>query len=265
MAGCGVDLSPLSLLAVAAAAVAAGLVNAVAGGGTLISFPMLTAVGVPAISANVTNTIALSPGYLGGTLAQRDDLRGQRSRLVRLIPAAMLGAIAGSVLLLNTSESVFRRIVPFLILAACGLLAAQDRVRTWVERREAERAGQRQHHESGIGALGVLAVLGAAVYGGYFGAGLGIILLAVLGVVVDDDFTRVNALKQAMSLTINATAAVRFLFSGEVVWSAAAVMAVGSLVGGNLGGRLASRLSPILLRRVVIAVGVVVAIIYLVR
>jgi len=257
------DLSPISLLLVGCAAVVAGLVNAVAGGGTLISFPMLTAVGVPTVSANVTNTVALSPGYLGGTIGQRDDLAGQRTRLLRLIPAGMLGAIGGSVLLLNTSESIFRRIVPFLILMACGLLASQDRVRRWVEKREQERANER--HESGIGPAAMLAVFGAAIYGGYFGAGLGIILLAVLGVVVDDDFRRVNALKQAMSLTINSTAAARFLFSGQVAWAAAGVMAVGSLVGGNLGGRVASRVQPLVLRRVVIAAGVIVAIVYLVR
>jgi len=257
------DLSPISLLLVGSAAVVAGLVNAVAGGGTLISFPMLTAVGVPTVSANVTNTIALSPGYLGGTIGQREDLAGQRTRLLRLIPAGMLGAIGGSVLLLNTSESIFRRIVPFLILMACGLLAGQDRVRRWVEKREHERANER--HESGVGPVAMLAVFGAAIYGGYFGAGLGIILLAVLGVVVDDDFRRVNALKQAMSLTINSTAAARFLFSGQVAWAAAGVMAVGSLVGGNLGGRVASRVQPLVLRRVVIAAGVCVAIVYLVR
>jgi uncharacterized membrane protein YfcA len=261
------DLSPLSLLAVAAAAVAAGLVNAIAGGGTLISFPMLTAVGVPTVGANITNTVALSPGYLGGTIAQRDDLSGQRVRLLRLLPMAVLGAIGGSVLLLNTSESVFRRIVPFLILGACGLLAAQDRVRGWVETRDRQRAerGAAPRHDSGIGPVGMVAVFGAAIYGGYFGAGLGIILLAVLGVVVDDELVRINALKQALSLTINTTAAIRFLFSGEVVWTAAAVMAVGSLIGGNVGGRVASRAKPAVLRTVVIALGVIVALVYLVR
>jgi uncharacterized membrane protein YfcA len=261
------DLSPLSLLAVAAAAVVAGLVNAIAGGGTLISFPMLTAVGVPTISANITNTVALSPGYLGGTLAQRDDLAGQRTRLLRLLPVAVLGAIGGSVLLLNTSESIFRRLVPILILGACALLAAQDRVRAWVVTRDEQRAarGATARHDSGIGPVGMLAVFGAAIYGGYFGAGLGIILLAVLGVVVDDELIRINALKQSLSFTINTTAAIRFLFSGEVVWTAAAVMAVGSLVGGTLGGRVASRTKPAVLRAVVIVLGVIVAIVYLLR
>ena len=261
-----VDLSALNLGAIGAAAVAAGAINAVAGGGTLISFPTLTAVGIPAVAANLTNTIALSPGYIGGTLAQKDDLAGQRSRLERLVPAAMLGGICGGVLLLVTSESIFRRLVPFLILAACALLAGQDRVKGWVEARHTSQvAGSRPRHESGVGPVGIIAVFGAAIYGGYFGAGLGIILLAVLGVVIDDELIRINALKQSMAVAINVSAAAFFLFSGMVEWSAAAVMAVGSLAGGALGGRLASRLHPIILRRVVIVVGVTIAIVYLVR
>ena len=262
------DLSTLDLAAIGAAAVAAGAVNAVAGGGTLISFPTFTAVGIPTVAANVTNTVALSPGYVGGTLAQREDLRGQRSRLERLVPAAMLGGVVGGVLLLVTSESIFRRLVPFLILTACGLLASQDRVKAWVVARHAaqvEDETARRPHASGVGPVGIAAVFGAAIYGGYFGAGLGIILLAVLGVVIDDDLIRVNALKQAMAVAINTTAAAFFLFSGKVEWTAAAVMAVGSLAGGAIGGRVASRLDPRILRRVVITAGVAIAIVYLVR
>jgi uncharacterized membrane protein YfcA len=262
------DPTPLSLLAIAAAAVAAGVVNAIAGGGTLISFPTLTAIGIPPVAANITNTVALSPGYLGGTLAQRKDLIGQRPRLVRLIPAAVLGGLSGGVLLLVLPESVFRRLVPFLILLACALLAGQDRIRGWVERREAARADAdpgRQGHHSGLGPFAVSAVFAAALYGGYFGAGVGIILLAVLGSVIDDSLTRINALKQSMAITINGTAAVFFLFSGMVVWWAAAVMAAGSLIGGSLGGRLATRLDPVVFRRIVIVVGVIVALVYLVR
>lgn len=262
------DLSALNLTVIGAAALVAGAVNAVAGGGTLISFPALTAVGVPTVSANVTNTVALSPGYVGGTLAQREDLAGQRPRLERLVPAAMLGGVAGGVLLLVTSESLFRRLVPFLILAACALLAGQDRVKTWVEARHAratEAGTVRVPHGSGVGVAAIGSVFLAAVYGGYFGAGLGIILLAVLGVAIDDDLIRINALKQAMAVAINTTAASFFLFSGKVAWPAAAVMAIGSLAGGALGGRLASRLNPVVLRRVVIAAGVAIAVVYLVR
>jgi uncharacterized membrane protein YfcA len=260
------DPTPLGLLALAAAAMAAGVVNAVAGGGTLISFPALTAIGIPPVAANITNTVALSPGYLGGTLAQRKDLAGQRARLVRLVPVAVLGGLSGGVLLLVLPESVFRRLVPFLILLACALLAGQDRIRGWVERREAGRAeAGREGHHSGLGPFAVLAVFAASLYGGYFGAGVGIILLAVLGSVIDDSLTRINALKQSMAITINGTAAIFFLFSGMVVWWAAAVMAVGSLIGGSVGGRLATRLNPVVFRRIVIVVGVIVAVVYLVR
>ncbi len=249
-------------IALAIASIAAGLVNAIAGGGTLISFPTLLAMGVPAIDASVTNTVALSPGYLGGTLAQREDLVGQRPRLLRLVPSAMLGGIVGGLLLLLTSEAIFARIVPFLILLACASLASQDRIRAWIARRQ-QREGARSKARRKI--PGVLAVFLASVYGGYFGAGLGILLLAVLGVVLDDTLVRLNALKQALSLTINMTAALFFLFSGRVAWPMAAVMALGSLLGGHLGGRIAKRLDPALLRRAVIALGLVIAGIHLAR
>ncbi len=253
-------MSGWQVVLVGLAAVAAGAVNALAGGGTLITFPMLTAVGIPAVAANVTNTVALCPGYLGATMAQANDLRGQARRLWLLVPAGALGGVAGGILLLNTGERAFRTAVPFLILLAAGLLAVQDPVRAWLARR-AGQAGAAAAREAGS----VLPVAAAAVYGGYFGAGLSVIVLAVLGLVVDDSLTRLNALKQAISFSVNIAAAVFFLFSGHVVWSAAAVMAVGALVGGALGGRLAGRIQPTVLRRIVVTVGVIVAIIYLVR
>jgi hypothetical protein len=242
------------------AAVAGGAVNALAGGGTLITFPMLLEVGIPAVAANVTNTVALCPGYLGGTLAQWRDLEGQERRLWLLLPAGALGGIAGGILLLNTGEQMFRALVPYLILLAAGLLAVQDRLRTWVMRRAAA-AGSGNPHESWT----ALPVALAAVYGGYFGAGLSVIVLAVLGLVLEDRLTRLNALKQILALSINIAAAVFFLFSGQVVWLTALVMAVGALLGGALGGRLAGRISPVWLRRIVVAAGVVIAAIYLVR
>lgn len=248
------------IVAVGLAAVAAGAVNALAGGGTLITFPMLTAVGIPAVAANVTNTVALCPGYLGATMAQAKDLQGQKRRLWLLLPAAALGGIVGGILLLNTGERVFRALVPFLILLAAILLAAQDRVRGWLVRRRGAGAAA-QTHELGA----VLPVFAAAIYGGYFGAGLSVIVLAVLGLVLDDSLTRLNALKQAISLSVNTAAAIFFLFSGQVVWSAAIVMAVGALVGGAIGGRLAGRIRPLALRRIVVTVAVLVAVVYLIR
>ena len=255
-----IPLSLLDYLLIGMAAVAAGAVNAIAGGGTLITFPMLVAVGLPPVAANITNTVALVPGYLSATFAQAKDLQGQRRRLWLLLPAAVLGGLLGGVLLVNTQERVFRALVPWLILLATGLLAVQDPVRRWLVRR-ATQAGHTHLHE----AWAIPPVFAAAIYGGYFGAGLSVIVLAVLGLVLDDSLTRLNALKQAVAFSVNVAAALFFLFSGQVVWSAAAVMAVGAIVGGMLGGKLAGRIKPQTLRAVVVAIGVIVAVIYLLR
>ncbi len=241
------------------AAVAAGMVNALAGGGTLITFPMLTAVGIPAIAANVTNTVALCPGYLGATFAQAKDLRGQKKRLWFVLPAGVIGGIIGGILLLNTGEKLFRSLVPFLILLASVLLAVQDPLRAWLVKRSGRAADKTNE------AWAALPVALAGVYGGYFGAGLSVIVLAVLGLTLDDSLTRLNALKQSVAFSVNIAAAIFFVFSGQVVWPVALVMAVGALVGGSLGGKLAGRIQPTTLRRIVIVIGVVVAIIYFVR
>lgn len=256
----GVDLSALDLVLVALAGVAGGAVNAIAGGGTLITFPALVAVGLPAVSANVTNTVALSPGYLGGTYAQRKDLHGQGRGLRLLGSVSVVGGLVGGVLLLVTGDELFRDLVPFLILGASLLLAVQERIRALVVRRLAERAGA---DPSGL--WSAAPAFAASVYGGYFGAGLGVILLAVLGLVLEDSLTRINALKQALSFCVNVTAAVYFLFSGRVAWSAALVMAVGAVLGGSLGGRLAGRMRAELLRRVVVAIGLAIGVLYLAR
>lgn len=253
-------MSILELIAVGLAAVAGGFVNAIAGGGTLITFPMLTAVGVPPVIANVTNTVALCPGYIGGTFAQRRDLQGQGKRMRMLLPAGILGGITGGVLLLSTSDATFRKLIPYLILTAVILLAFQDRLRNAVMARMGGH-GRTHPHE----AWSIPLIYLAAIYGGYFGAGLGVMMLAILGLVLDDSLTRLNALKQSLSFVINIAAALFFLFSGKVLWTAAAVMSVGALAGGVLGGRVASRIQPALLRWIVIAVGLVVAAVYFVR
>lgn len=242
------------------AALAAGAVNALAGGGTLITFPMLTAVGLPAVAANVTNTVALCPGYLGATFAQMKDLKGQERRLWLLLPASVIGGLLGGLLLLNTSEKMFRSLVPYLILLASVLLAIADPLRKWMVSR-AGKAGEAVSFAS----WAVLPVGLAAIYGGYFGAGLSVIVLAVLGLLLHDSLTRLNALKQAISFCVNISAAIFFLFSGQVVWSAALVMAGCALLGGTLGGRLASRIKPQVLRWVVVVIGVLVSVIYFVR
>jgi uncharacterized protein len=262
-------LSALDLALAGVAAVAAGAVNALAGGGTLITFPTLTALGLPAVAANVTNTIALAPGHLGATLAQKRDLTGQRARVRRLVPAALLGGLVGGLLLLYTSERAFRHLVPWLILVASALLAVQEPLRAWLLRRLA-RAGPPSSDAArtpggGHEALVVLPVFAASIYGGYFGAGLSVIVLAALGLLVSDSLTRLNATKQAIGFAANGAAAALFLFSGQVHWAAGLVMAVGAFAGGALGGRLAGRVRPATLRLVVVTVGVVVGVAYLVR
>ena len=266
------------------AAMAAGAVNALAGGGTLITFPTLTALGIPAVAANITNTVALSPGYLGATLAQKALILEQRRRLWFLLPAAALGGLTGGLLLLNTSEKLFRELVPFLILLASLLLAVQEPLRRRLNRSKSSSpaadppltppTGRGTEAPSpGGGGLGrgrgeawaAIPIFFAAIYGGYFGAGLSVIILAALGLMLDDSLTRLNALKQAVAFATNITAAALFLFSGQVVWSAAAVMAVGALVGGALGGRLAGRIRPATLRAVVVTLGILIAIIYFIR
>lgn len=253
-------LSALDLGLAGLAAVAAGAVNALAGGGTLITFPALIALGLPAVAANVTNTIALAPGHLGATLAQKKDLAGQRARVTRLVPAALLGGLAGGLLLLFTSERVFRQLVPFLILLASALLAVQEPVRAWLLRRLARASRHSSHAE----ALAIVPVFAASIYGGYFGAGLSVIVLAALGLLVDDSLTRLNATKQAVGFAANGAAAVLFLFSGQVHWAVGLVMAMGAVAGGALGGRLAGRVRPATLRRVVVTVGVLVGLAYLI-
>ena len=253
-------LSGLDFLIAGLAAIAAGAVNALAGGGTLITFPILTFLGIPAVAANVTNTVALCPGYFGGTLAQRKDLRGQTHRLWIVLPAGIVGGVVGGYLLLQTGERLFRELVPYLILLASVLLAIQDPVRAWLVR----RLGKGQSG-TGMEKWAWLPVGLASVYGGYFGAGLSVIVLSALGLTIDDSLTRLNALKQAVAFAVNVAAAIFFLFSGQVIWGVAFIMAVGALFGGVLGGRLAGRIKPATLRWTVVTIGVLISIIYFVR
>jgi uncharacterized membrane protein YfcA len=231
---------------------AAGCCNALAGGGSIFTFPALVAVGLPPVIANVTNTVALCPGYVGGVLAQRRDLAGQGRRMLALLPVAAAGGIAGGLLLMRTSDAAFRALVPVLVLAACALLAVQDRVRALLRGRR------------GRIALGwaIAPVLLAAVYGGYFGAGLSVMFLAMIGLAIDDCLTRLNALKQAMSLAANLAAALLFAASARVDWPAAAVMAAAALLGGALGGGLAGGVRPHILRLIVVAIGLAVATVF---
>jgi len=245
-----------------AAALAAGFVNALAGGGSLLSFPALTAVGVPAVVANVSNTLALTPGYLGASLGQGRDLAGQRLRLLWLLPAAALGGLIGARLLLCSDPALFERLVPWLLLSSSGLLAVQEPLRRWLlPRGPAPTPQQQAPAESPAPGWGLTAaVLLASVYGGYFGAGLSVILLAVLGTGLDDSLPRLNGLKQPLSLAANLSAALHFALSEPVRWPLVLLMAAGAWLGGLLGGSWASRVDPLLLRRLVVAVGISLAV-----
>src|SRR3954468_6003322 len=246
-------VTDVALLLVAGAG--AGSVNAVAGGGSLLSFPALLATGYSPVTANVTNAIAVLPGYAGGSLAYREELRGQRERVTRLGVSAALGAAAGAIVLLSTPASAFDAIVPFLVAGASLLLLAQP----WLERRLGSR-GDGEGRSVGVHVV----QFAAAVYGGYFGAGLGIILLAFHGLLLGGDLQRLNALKGMVSLIVSVAAAAVFVVAGPIAWGAAALVAASAFAGGHLGVSVARRLSPEVLRWGVAAVGIAAAVVLLV-
>jgi uncharacterized membrane protein YfcA len=257
-------LEPAQIALLAGAALAAGAVNAVAGGGSLLSFPALLAVGYPALTANVTNSVALTPGYFGGTLGYRRELQGQQARALALGATSAVGAVLGAWLLLISSAELFERIVPFLIFLACGLLAAQPRLARLVRERREHRddrppAGANPGSDRHTLPLFCAQFL-AAAYGAYFGAGVGIMMLAILGIFLADNLQRLNALKGLLSLLINLIAAVSFVIFAEISWVAVAVMAAAALLGGQLGVVLARRLNDRALRWLVIAFGVAVGV-----
>jgi hypothetical protein len=245
-------LDAVHLLLVAVAALIAGAVNAVAGGGTLVSFPALLLLGFPALTANVTNTIGMFPGYAGGSVAYRTELRVQRDRIRFLAPISIVGAVVGAILLTRTSNHVFAAVVPWLILLACALLLLQP---VFTARISQSRPAEQQHRSPVL----VVAQFLGGVYGAFFGAGLGVMLLAVLGLFIRDDLQSINALKGMLSLIINVVAAVYFAFFGPVSWIAVLVMVPTSAVGGFIGVSLARRLHPVVLRTVVVVFGVAFA------
>lgn len=255
-------MSWLHLLALLGAGGAAGLINTVVGSGTLVTFPVLLALGVPSVVANVTNTVGLAPGSLSGALATRQELTGQRSRLVRLGAASLVGGIVGALLLLRLPSAAFDAIVPILIGLGCVLVVAQPALSKRVAaRRERLGVGEAPAH----GSVGLwLAVLATGVYGGYFGAAQGVLLIAVMGIGLAETLPRVNAVKNVLALIVNGVAGVVFILISSVNWPAAAALAVGSVLGAQVGGRVGRRLPPLVYRVVIVAVGVA-AIINLLR
>jgi uncharacterized protein len=244
-------------LFLAGAGLLGGAVNAVAGGGSLIVFPALVATGFGTLPANVTNSVALWPGYLGGVLGFRRELVGQRGRVVGLSTAAALGSAVGCVLLLATPSSAFDAVVPFLVLLASLLLAAQPRVTKLV-------GPPSPDDPDGRPVLFPTVAL-AAVYGGYFGGALGVVLLGVLALTVHDTLRRLNALKAVLSLVVSTVTLFIFGLFGPVDWVAVAVVAPTALIGGFAGARLARRLDDRVLRWLVVVFGVTVAILLFLR
>lgn len=239
------------------AALGAGFVNAIAGGGTLITFPTLIALGLPPITANITNTVALSPGFLGGTFAQRKDFESQKQRLFKILPVCVAGGIVGGVLLINNSESTFKTLIPYLLLIATFFLAIQVPLKKLISSKSTKETPVFLKN------FGMYALLFlASVYGGYFGAGLGVILMAILGLIINETLTKLNVLKQAISFCINGTAAIYFSFTGQVEWTFAFVMVFGSISGGMIGGKLAGKINPEILRWIIVAVGVTLSVYY---
>lgn len=241
----------------AGAGFVAGAINGLAGGGSLVSFPALLAVGQPALTANVTSTVGIWPGYLGGVLGFRAEVADQADRIRSLLPATLAGAVIGAGLLLTTPKGAFESLAPFLILAVCALFAAQPALAARVKARADAADGG---HRARPGKAAHLGTFLAAIYGAYFGAGLGVVLLAVLGILLPDRLLHTNGLRGVLSLVTNTVAALIFSLVAPVAWGAAALLAGGSLVGGYIGSLFSHWLPTPVLRAFVICVGLVGAV-----
>jgi uncharacterized protein len=236
------------VLAFALAGLGAGTINTVVGSGTLITFPVLLAFGYAPVTANVSNTVGLVPGSVSGAWGYRRELAGQRSRALRLGSMSALGGATGAVLLLVLPASAFEAIVPVFIAIALVLTVLQPRLRVWLARHELDLEG-------GGGVLLPLAIYLVGIYGGYFGAAQGILLMAILGVALSQDLHRTNALKNVLAGIVNGVAGLYFIFAAHIDWGPAAVIAGSSIIGAQLGARYGRRLSPAALRAVIVVVG----------
>jgi uncharacterized membrane protein YfcA len=238
------------IAAIAAAGMAAGAINTLVGSGTLITFPVLLAFGYSPVTANVSNMVGLVPGSVAGAVGYRRELAGQRRRTLRFGLASLLGGITGAVLLLELPQSAFEAIVPVFIGIALVSIVLQPRLDRMVAERRPEP------HAHGTGAPRVFVYL-AGVYGGYFGAAQGILLLGILGLALPDDLQRINALKNVLVAIVNGVAAIVFIAVADVSWGPAALIAAGAIAGAQLAARYGRRLSPSALRAVIVAVGIV--------
>jgi uncharacterized protein len=265
----------LRALAIFAAGLAAGTINTVVGSGTLITFPTLLAFGYPPVLANVSNNVGLVPGVASGVYGYRSELGGQRRRLIRLGSASVCGGLVGAILLLTLPQSAFQAIVPALIGLAVVMVIIQPRLAKWVAERQraraalaapdggaaaigasAEEASAAANAEEAIGGpvLWVL-VFAAGIYGGYFGAAQGVLLIGMLGIALNDSLQRINAAKNVLAGLVNGLAAVVFILATHIDWGVAGLIAAGSIIGGQIGARIGKRLPPWGLRVVIVCVG----------
>jgi len=236
-----------------AVGIAAGIFNGVAGGGTLLTFPALLALGVPALSANITSTVGVLPSYLGSIAGFRSQIKAVGSTVVRLLPAAIVGGSIGAVLLVTTPATSFRTLVPWLILLATVLFALQPML--------ARRFAHVAHDHPTRGILLQLGTVAISIYGGYFGAAMGVMMLAVFGICLVATLAEIGGIRSILSLVVNALAAVIFIVDGHVLWLFAAVLALGTLLGGWIGARLALSMPVPLFRLTVVVIGAITTVV----
>lgn len=251
-----VELTLAKGAVIALAGCGAGFINAIVGSGTLISFPTLVSVGFDRLPANIANNIGLVPGSASAVYGYRRELAGQRARLTRLVPASLLGGLIGALLLLVLPASYFKAIVPFLVLLGCVLVSIQPMVQRRVrERRGADHVPGPEHISLPV----LLAVYGTGVYGGYFGAGQGVVLMGILGLVLHDDLQRINGTKNVLAGSVNAIATFVFIIRGNVEWTPALIIAVASVIGAQLGASVGRRIPATGLRVLIVCIGLVAA------
>lgn len=260
----GVPSPILQDLAIFGAGIAAGMINVIVGSGTLITFPTLLAFGFPPVLANVSNNIGIIPGSVSGVYGYRTELSGQRDRVIRLGTASLCGGLVGAILLLVLPAGAFQAIVPTLIGIALVMVVAQPRLARWVAARKTRADAAHAGAESPVdpakadvgGPLLWCLVFCTGIYGGYFGAAQGVLLIGILGVALDDSLQRVNAVKNILAALVNGIAAVVFIIVSHIAWGPAALIALGSVIGGQAGAKVGRKLPPWALRAVIVFVGI---------
>jgi hypothetical protein len=246
-------MSPAEALAVLAAGIGAGTINTIVGSGTLITFPVLLAVGLPPVTANVSNTLGLVPGSLTGAIGYRRELAGQRARLLRLGAVCLVGGITGALLLVTLPSGAFKAIVPVLIGIALILVVLQPRLSRVVQARRERNNTEVPAHGGPVLVVGLLL---ASIYGGYFGAAQGVLYLSLMGLLLNEGLQRINGLKNVLAALVNGVAALFFVFATHMDWAAVGLIAAGATIGGLIGARVGRRLPPVALRTLIVLVGI---------